>query len=86
MSILWFRRRQWKIRSVYFAEAVLTVALRKPSDFLSETRNNPKNQIITILMPMNTSLLKLGVRVWLIETIVSGFNFFVLMGLIYEPI
>jgi len=35
---------------------------------------------------MNTVLLKLGVRVWLIETIVSGFNFFVLMGLIYEPI
>jgi len=35
---------------------------------------------------MNTVLLKLGVRVWLIETIVSGLNFFVLMGLIYEPI
>lgn len=35
---------------------------------------------------MNTALLKLGVRVWLIETIVSGFSFFVLMGLIYEPI
>jgi hypothetical protein len=36
-------------------------------------------------MPMNTALLKLGVRVWLIETIVSAFNFFVLMDLIYEP-
>lgn len=34
---------------------------------------------------MNTILLKLGVRVWLMETLVSGFNFFVLMGLIYEP-
>lgn len=34
---------------------------------------------------MNTALLKLGIRVWLIETLVSGFNFFVLMGLIYEP-
>jgi hypothetical protein len=34
---------------------------------------------------MNTALLKLGVRVWLMETLVSGFNFFVLMGLIYEP-
>ncbi len=37
-------------------------------------------------MPMNTALLKLGVRVWLIETIVSGFNFFILMGLIYAPL
>jgi hypothetical protein len=36
-------------------------------------------------MSMNTPLLKLGARVWLIETIVSAFNFFVLMGLIYEP-
>lgn len=35
---------------------------------------------------MNTTLLKLGVRVWLMETLVSGFNFFVLMGLIYKPI
>ena len=35
---------------------------------------------------MNTAFLKLGVRVWLIETIVSGFNFFVLMGLFYEPL
>ena len=35
---------------------------------------------------MNTALLKLGARVWLIETIVTGFNFFVLMGFIYEPL
>lgn len=34
---------------------------------------------------MNTFLLKLGTRVWLIETILSGFNFFILMGLLYEP-
>jgi hypothetical protein len=34
---------------------------------------------------MNSALMKLGVRVWLLETIVSGFNFFVLMDLIYEP-
>jgi len=34
---------------------------------------------------MNSYLLKLGARVWLMETLVSGFNFFVLMGLIYEP-
>jgi len=34
---------------------------------------------------MNTPLLKTGVRVWLMEILVSGFNFFVLMNLIYEP-
>jgi hypothetical protein len=34
---------------------------------------------------MNTHLLSTAVRVWLMETLVSGFNFFVLMGLIYEP-
>jgi hypothetical protein len=37
------------------------------------------------MMLMNTTFLKLGARVWLIETIVSGFNFFILMGLVYEP-
>jgi hypothetical protein len=36
-------------------------------------------------MHMNTRLLKIGIRVWLIETLISGFNFFVLMNLIYEP-
>jgi len=34
---------------------------------------------------MNTRLLKIGVRVWLVETLISGFNFFVLMNLVYEP-
>jgi hypothetical protein len=34
---------------------------------------------------MNTPLLKMAFRVWLIETLVSGFNFFVLMNMIYEP-
>jgi hypothetical protein len=34
---------------------------------------------------MNTRLLKIGIRVWLIETLISGFNFFVLMNLVYEP-
>jgi len=34
---------------------------------------------------MNTQLLKTAFRVWLMETLVSGFNFFVLMGLVYEP-
>ncbi len=34
---------------------------------------------------MNAHLLSTAVRVWLMETLVSGFNFFVLMGLIYEP-
>lgn len=34
---------------------------------------------------MNTHLLKTAARVWLMEVLVSGFNFFVLMNLIYEP-
>jgi hypothetical protein len=34
---------------------------------------------------MNKHLLSAAFRVWLMETLVSGFNFFVLMGLIYEP-
>ena len=34
---------------------------------------------------MNTRLLKTAVRVWLTEILVSGFNFFVLMNLLYEP-
>ena len=36
-------------------------------------------------MHMNSRLLKIGIRVWLVETLISGFNFFVLMNLIYEP-
>ena len=36
-------------------------------------------------MPINTALLKTAVRVWLMEILVSGFNFFVLMNLVYEP-
>lgn len=35
---------------------------------------------------MNTLFLKMGIRVWLMETLVSGFNFFVLMNLVYEPV
>lgn len=34
---------------------------------------------------MNNVLLKTAVRVWLMEILVSGFNFFVLMNLVYEP-
>jgi len=34
---------------------------------------------------MNTPLLKTAVRVWLMEILVSGLNFFVLMNLVYEP-
>lgn len=36
-------------------------------------------------MAMNSVLLRTGVRVWLMEILVSGFNFFVLMDLVYEP-
>lgn len=35
--------------------------------------------------PMNKRLVIAGIRVWLIETLISGFNYFVLMNLIYEP-
>lgn len=34
---------------------------------------------------MNTVLLKTAVRAWLMEILVSGFNFFILMNLVYEP-
>lgn len=34
---------------------------------------------------MNRILLKTAVRVWLMEILLSGFNFFVLMNLVYEP-
>ena len=34
---------------------------------------------------MNTLLLKTAARVWLMEILVSGFNFFVLMNLVYQP-
>ncbi len=34
---------------------------------------------------MNTPPLKTAIRVWLMEILVSGFNFFVLMNLVYEP-
>jgi len=34
---------------------------------------------------MNTPLLKTAARFWLIEILISGFNFFVLMNLIYQP-
>jgi len=35
---------------------------------------------------MNTYLLRVAFKVWLIEIIISGFNFFVLMNQIYEPL
>jgi len=34
---------------------------------------------------VNTHLLHIGFRCWVIEILVSGFNFFVLMNLVYEP-
>ena len=34
---------------------------------------------------LNTRLLKTAVRVWLMEILISGFNYFVLMNLVYEP-
>jgi len=34
---------------------------------------------------MNTRLVKIGIRAWLVETLIACFNFFVLMNLVYEP-
>jgi hypothetical protein len=34
---------------------------------------------------MNTRLLKRAIYFWLSEIAISGFNFFVLMNLVYEP-
>lgn len=34
---------------------------------------------------MNRPFLAVAFRVWLTEILISGFNYFVLMGLIYEP-
>ncbi len=34
---------------------------------------------------LNTHLLHFGFRFWIMEIVISGFNFFVLMNLIYEP-
>ena len=34
---------------------------------------------------LNVALLKTGLRFWLMEILISGFNFFVLMNLVYEP-
>lgn len=39
---------------------------------------------VAVGMRMNTVLLKTAVRVWLMEILVSGFNFFILMNLVYE--
>ena len=45
-----------------------------------------ERQIVDVFkMPVNTALLRTAVRVWLMEILVSGFNFFVLMNLVYEP-
>jgi len=35
---------------------------------------------------MNISLMKVATRVWLMQILIAGFNFFILMNLIYEPL
>lgn len=35
---------------------------------------------------MGTDFLKLGIRAWLMQILVAGINFFILMNLIYEPL
>jgi hypothetical protein len=37
-------------------------------------------------LQFNKFLLKTAVRVWLMEILISGFNYFVLMNLVYKPI
>jgi hypothetical protein len=36
-------------------------------------------------LQFNNLLLKTAIRVWLMEILISGFNYFVLMNLVYEP-
>jgi hypothetical protein len=36
--------------------------------------------------PINREFLIVATRVWLVEVLISGFNYFVLMGLIYQPL
>lgn len=38
-----------------------------------------------IQVRVNVTLMRVAFRVWLMETLVSGFNFFVLMNSVYEP-
>ncbi|MEN6329425.1 MAG: hypothetical protein ABFC91_03950 [Methanobacteriaceae archaeon] len=35
---------------------------------------------------MNAEFFKLGIRAWLMQIIVAGLNFFVLMNLVYQPL
>ena len=45
-----------------------------------------KEEIFCVVeMLFNSPLLKAAVRAWLMQILVAGFNFFVLMNLIYEP-
>ena len=44
-----------------------------------------KNQSLFRRLDVNTHLLQIGFRFWIMEILISGFNFFVLMNLIYEP-
>jgi hypothetical protein len=48
-------------------------------------KRTERNQSLFRRLDLNASLLKIGIRVWLVETLIAGFNFFVLMNLVYEP-
>jgi hypothetical protein len=39
-----------------------------------------------VVLPMNKPLLLTSVRVWGVEILVAGFNYFVLMRFVYEPL
>ena len=49
----------------------------------SQTKEAPVSiDDVAIGMRINTILLNIAVRVWLMQVLVSGFNFFVLMNLV----
>ena len=50
--------------------------------------SQPRSSLLTPFfkgLHLNTLLLKTAARVWLMEILISGFNYFVLMNLVYEP-
>lgn len=51
-----------------------------------DTRHQAQHTLLIFNhLSLNSLLLKTAIRVWLMEILISGFNFFVLMNLIYEP-
>jgi uncharacterized membrane protein len=65
----------WTLRSWLWVAILFVYPIRKAIEALD----------VKVGMWLNTVLLRTAVRIWLMEILVSGFNFFVLMNLVYEP-